>query len=99
MVVCSTTLLVFGLLAPLVSGDCLAEPSLNDIFAGVGSIPAEGSCCMWDVCGLECPVPTTKPNKGKLELFLVAEKMLFIKVVLFLFVICSGSFNGFYMLE
>jgi hypothetical protein len=49
------------------AADCLANPTLNADFEtlnGGVSIPIEGSCCMFDVCGLACPVEVSKPIYG-----------------------------------
>ena len=43
---------------------CLSNKALNDVFAVDGPIPKPGSCCMQDVCGLACPVPTPEPSIG-----------------------------------
>lgn len=43
---------------------CLSNKALNDVFAVDGPIPKPGSCCMQDVCGLACPVPTPEASKG-----------------------------------
>jgi len=57
-----------GLLAKHVQADCLADTTLNTIFAeevnGVSSIPIEGSCCQFDVCAIPCPLPVEKPGVG-----------------------------------
>ena len=53
-----------------VAGDCLADKALNDIFeldetdGRVKPIPRFGSCCQYDVCGLQCPVETPPPSRG-----------------------------------
>jgi hypothetical protein len=49
------------------AADCLANPTLNADFENLNggvSIPIEGSCCMFDVCGLACPVDVSKPTSG-----------------------------------
>ena len=45
---------------------CLANTEVNDFFAGLagGAIPQEGSCCQFDVCGIPCPAPVPKAQKG-----------------------------------
>lgn len=57
-----------ALLVTRAAADCLANQELNDFFEDVdgrpSSIPRYGSCCMYDVCGLECPVPQPQPPKG-----------------------------------
>jgi hypothetical protein len=58
---------VFALVAiGKAKADCLSDPTLNAIFAGDGSIPQEGSCCMQDVCGLACQVGVSEPLKGEI---------------------------------
>jgi hypothetical protein len=56
--------------------DCVADPQINDFFAvlnnNASSLPVEGSCCMQDVCGLECPVPVPKPGKGTCSVYVAA---------------------------
>jgi hypothetical protein len=49
------------------AADCLADPTLNADFEnlnGGAAIPLEGSCCMFDVCGLACPEDVSKPTVG-----------------------------------
>lgn len=57
------------LIAPQQSAaDCLANPTLNADFENLNGgvpIPIEGSCCMFDVCGLACPEEVSKPAIGK----------------------------------
>jgi len=51
-----------------VTADCLANDEFNSIFEGLNgasSIPTDGSCCMFDVCGLECPTEVSQPPSGK----------------------------------
>jgi hypothetical protein len=56
------------LIAPhQVAADCLANPTLNADFETLNGgvpIPIEGSCCMFDVCGLACPEEVSKPGLG-----------------------------------
>jgi hypothetical protein len=56
------------LIAPQqVAADCLANENLNADFENLNGgvpIPIEGSCCMFDVCGLACPVDVSKPGVG-----------------------------------
>ncbi|EEC43573.1 predicted protein [Phaeodactylum tricornutum CCAP 1055/1] len=60
------TLATWNTLPSLVQAECLANTEFNDFFEGlVGApIPSEGSCCMFDVCGLECPVDVPEPSNG-----------------------------------
>lgn len=48
--------------------DCLSDQELNDYFENIdgtsSSIPRFGSCCMYDVCGLQCPESNPSPAKG-----------------------------------
>jgi len=55
-----------GWLLPVafVSSECLADTTLNDIFANGTSIPKEGSCCQQDVCGIPCAEPVSAPGVG-----------------------------------
>jgi len=56
-----------ALLAKQAAADCIANPTINADFEelnGGVEIPIEGSCCMFDVCGLACPTLTSKPSKG-----------------------------------
>jgi hypothetical protein len=49
------------------AADCLADPTLNADFEALNggvAIPTEGSCCMFDVCGLACPEPVEDPTNG-----------------------------------
>jgi hypothetical protein len=50
----------------LARGDCiLSNPTFNEEIAGEGrTIPLPGSCCMADVCGLECPQTAPPPAPG-----------------------------------
>lgn len=46
---------------------CLGNEALDAEFAGfldAESIPQPGSCCMKDVCGLDCPLPVSEPANG-----------------------------------
>lgn len=52
------------LLPSRATAECLANATLNAYFAGDGTIPKEGSCCMFDVCGLACPTEIPPPAKG-----------------------------------
>jgi hypothetical protein len=49
------------------AADCLADTTLNADFENLNGgveIPIEGSCCMFDVCGLACPAGVEKPGTG-----------------------------------
>jgi hypothetical protein len=46
------------------AADCLSDPDLNELFAGGAEIPAEGSCCQADVCGIPCPESVSEPGIG-----------------------------------
>lgn len=50
-------------------GECIySNTTLNSEIAGEGrSIPLPGSCCMADVCGLECPQQVPPPARGKAD--------------------------------
>jgi hypothetical protein len=56
-------------LGPLpTAADCLVDPNQNDIFEVFNerrqTIPRFGSCCMQDVCGLQCPQTVEAPGDG-----------------------------------
>jgi hypothetical protein len=55
--------------AQMARGDCIASnPTLNEEIAGEGrTVPLPGSCCMADVCGLECPQTTPPPAPGEFD--------------------------------
>lgn len=63
-----SSLLVLVSIVKVVDADCVADVAINDFFEDVvwegESIPREGSCCMFDVCGLECPKPLEDPGDG-----------------------------------
>ncbi|GKY97133.1 hypothetical protein MPSEU_000671700 [Mayamaea pseudoterrestris] len=61
------TLLLVTIVSTLidnVSSSCLSNATLEEIFGGGDSLPKPDSCCMQDVCGLTCPVTTSKPGPG-----------------------------------
>ena len=46
---------------------CIADHVLNrefEVATGGFELPRQGSCCMWDVCGLACPEPVDPPAPG-----------------------------------
>uniref|UniRef100_A0A7S2VEF1 Solute carrier family 5 member 8 n=1 Tax=Entomoneis paludosa TaxID=265537 RepID=A0A7S2VEF1_9STRA len=53
-------------MASIVNADCIKDQAINEFFEDLNGapIPTEGSCCMFDVCGLECPKETSDPGKG-----------------------------------
>lgn len=54
---------------PRVLADCLDNKEFNDYFENVdgriSDIPRFGSCCMYDVCGLQCPITQRAPSRGE----------------------------------
>jgi len=58
--------LLGSVLFPTVSGQCIADSSINDFFIpdGETQIPVDGSCCQADVCGLGCPEEVPAPAAG-----------------------------------
>jgi hypothetical protein len=61
-------LLPAALLLKQAMADCVANEEFNGFFEDndgkVISIPRFESCCMYDVCGLQCPEPSPEPGKG-----------------------------------
>ena len=58
------------LFLPSVVSDCIANTAINDFFVELNGaqetgIPLAGSCCQFDVCGLECPRVLADPGKGE----------------------------------
>jgi hypothetical protein len=47
--------------------DCLSNQEFNEFFENKngGPIPAEGSCCQKDVCGIPCPEEVSAPTVGE----------------------------------
>lgn len=62
-------LLLAAMLPTATMAQCLSNATVEAFFSPNGeTLPAEGSCCMQDICGLTCPpeFPGPKPGKNRL---------------------------------
>jgi hypothetical protein len=77
-------------------GDCIpSNPTFNEEIAGKGrTIPLPGSCCMADVCGLECPQTVPPPAPGKLAKVMHNDYVLLSFKLLTFLLRCLGRFQG-----
>jgi hypothetical protein len=46
-------------------GSCLMNRTLEAIFSGGNNVFPQ-TCCQFDVCGVPCPEPVTRPSSGTL---------------------------------
>lgn len=56
-------LIPYFLLFERSAAKCLSNDEYNEFFANGTSIPREGSCCQFDVCGIPCPSTEEPPQK------------------------------------
>jgi hypothetical protein len=77
-------------------GDCIpSNPTFNEEIAGEGrTIPLPGSCCMADVCGLECPQTVPPPPPGRLDTVIPDDYVLLSVRLLTLLLRSVGRFQG-----